>query len=169
VAGTLGLGVAYSAHYSDWMPNQNGVEEGDGVDVVTYDGDPDGVGDAATLEAQAPDGYTGLPANDAWLGVVDDPEQFLANTQYDAYNDCEGDLTCTEIGGASSQADGAPRPVLDLEDVKPGDFSEVTFDFLLCDNPGYVWLDGTLRSASKNGVTEPEADDPDEKEGVVEL
>jgi predicted ribosomally synthesized peptide with SipW-like signal peptide len=164
VAGTLDLGVAYSAHYSDWS-----ADEGEGVDVVMYDGGPDEVGDADALAAQAPDGYTGLPANDAWLIAVDDPGQFLANTQYDSYNDAEGDLVCTEIGGASSQADGAPRPVIDLEDVKPGDFGEITFDFLLCDNPGYVWLEGTLQNASENGVTEPEADDPDEESGVVEL
>jgi plastocyanin len=54
--------------------------------------------------------------------------------------------------------------VIDLGDVKPGDFGEVTFDFALCDNPGYVWFVPTLRSASENGVTEPEADDPDEEE-----
>jgi hypothetical protein len=50
--------------------------------------------------------------------------------------------------------------------VKPGDFGEVTFDFVLCDNPGFVWLNGSLRSAAENGLTEPETDDPDEGEGV---
>jgi hypothetical protein len=54
--------------------------------------------------------------------------------------------------------------VIDIEDVKPGDFGEVTFDFALCDNPGFVWLQGELLSCSENGVTEPEAKDEDENE-----
>jgi hypothetical protein len=118
----------------------------------------------------------GLPANDAWLIAVSDDDpgegqdgdvaaQFLENTQVDSYND--GGLDCPL--DATDQADGIDRPVIDVEDVKPGDFGEVTFDFILCDNPGFVWLDGSLRSASENGLTEPEADDPDELPGEVEL
>jgi hypothetical protein len=38
----------------------------------------------------------------------------------------------------------------------------VTFDFALCDNPGFVWLQGALQSASENGYSEPEAKDEDE-------
>jgi Ca-activated chloride channel family protein len=55
------------------------------------------------------------------------------------------------------------EPLVNLSDVKPGDFGEVTFSFHLCDNPGYVWLNGELIEARENGVTEPEADDPDEE------
>jgi hypothetical protein len=66
--------------------------------------------------------------------------------------------------------DGSPAPLIDLQDVKPGDFGEITFSTHLCDNPGYLWLNmpGGL-TASENGLTEPEADDPDEEEGTVEL
>jgi predicted ribosomally synthesized peptide with SipW-like signal peptide len=63
-----------------------------------------------------------------------------------------------------------PAPLINLQDVKPGDFGEITFSTHLCDNDGYLWMnmpDGL--DASENGVTEPEADDPDEEEGVVEL
>ena len=164
VAGTLDMGVGYSAHYSDWSE-----DEDNGVDVQMYNGPAGETGDSGELPTVNGTEYTGLPSNDAWLIAVDDPDQFLDNTQYESYNDADGDLTCTENGGASSQADGAPKPVIELDDVKPGDFGEITFDFLLCDNPGYVWLNGTLQSASENDVTEPEADDPDEEEGVVEL
>jgi len=59
--------------------------------------------------------------------------------------------------------------IIDIGDVKPGDFGGAQFAFELCDNPGYVWLTGGLRDASENGTTEPEADDPDEEDGVVEL
>jgi predicted ribosomally synthesized peptide with SipW-like signal peptide len=82
-AASAGAGLGTSAYFSD---------------KETFE--KDDVGDAEALAEQAPDGYTGLPANDAWLVAVDDPGQFLANTQYDAYNDAEGDLTCTDIGGA---------------------------------------------------------------------
>ena len=156
VAGTLDVGVGYSAHYSDWSSDEDDGLEGD---VRMPEGQ---VGTADELD---PD-EVGLPANDAWLIAVEDvadAEQFLDNTEYQSFND--GTLDC--IGGeANSQADDEDRPVVDLDDVKPGDFGEVTFDFIICDNPGFVWLDGTLRSASENGLTEPEADDPDEGEGV---
>jgi predicted ribosomally synthesized peptide with SipW-like signal peptide len=166
-AGTLDVGVSYSAHYSDWSD-----DEDTGVPNVRMYGDG-GTGGLGDLN----DDEVGLPANDAWLIAVSDDDdadqgrdgdiaaQFLENTQYDSYN--EGGLECPLDD--ADQADGIGRPVIDLDDVKPGDFGEITFDFILCDNPGFVWLDGTLRSASENGVTEPEADDPDEVEGEVEL
>ncbi|GAB6862253.1 SipW-dependent-type signal peptide-containing protein [Haloplanus litoreus] len=167
-AGTLDMGVGYSAHYSDWSDD----EDVDVPNVRMYagDGDTGGVDDLT-------DNEVGLPANAAWLIAVsdDDPDddgrdgdvaaQFLDNTQYDSYNDDGLDCPLDD----TDQADGIGRPVIKLEDVKPGDFGEVTFDFILCDNPGFVWLDGTLRSASENGLTEPEADDPDEVPGEVEL
>jgi predicted ribosomally synthesized peptide with SipW-like signal peptide len=170
VAGTLDLGVGYTAHYSDWSD-----DEGDGVeDIVMYDGP---AGETGT-ESELPEGdYTGLPANDAWLIAVTDPDQFLDNTLTGVYPENDegeqGPVECVDNGEgaleANVQADEAPKPVIELDDVKPGDFGEVTFDFVLCDNPGYVWVNGELQSASENGVTEPEADDPDEEEGVVEL
>jgi len=147
VAGELDMHAAYSAHYSDWSS-----EEGTGVAVRMWDGPAGTTGSADDLDP----GETGLPLDDAWLIAVDDPETFLANTQYaaDGAADCDPGTDAEELD----------QPVIDLGDVKPGDFGEVTFDFALCDNPGYVWLTPTLRSASENGVTEPEADDPDEEE-----
>jgi predicted ribosomally synthesized peptide with SipW-like signal peptide len=174
-AGTLDLGVAYSAHYSDWSSDEDGSDTestDDDVDVNMYDGPAGTTGTASELTP----GYTGLPANDAWLIEVDDPDQFLTNTEYDSYNDGEEDLICG-ADGATSQADGATNPVVSLGDVKPGDFGEVTFDLELCTNPGYVWMnvpDGY--TADEGGTTEPELDDPDEADGdgeapadVVEL
>jgi predicted ribosomally synthesized peptide with SipW-like signal peptide len=170
-AGTLDLGVGYSAHYSDWMPNEQGTPEDEGVpNVRMWDGPAGTTGGPDDLD---PD-EVGLPSNAAWLIAVSDDtddgtpdtavaEQFLENTEYQSFND--GTLDCVD-GEANSQADDAERPVIALDDVKPGDFGEVTFDFVLCDNPGFVWLDGSLRNASENGVTEPEADDPDEGPGV---
>jgi len=169
VAGTLDLGVAYSAHYSNWSD-----DEDEGVPNVRMWDDPSTTGREEDLEGDE----VGLPANDAWLIAVSDDdtgdsgpdtdvaEMFLENTQYQSYND--GTLDCVD-GEANSQADNEGRPVIDLDDVKPGDFGEVTFDFILCDNPGFVWTNGNLQSANENGTTEPEADDPDEDADRVEL
>jgi plastocyanin len=121
-----------------------------------WEGPPDTTGGPGDLGA----GETGLPTNEAWLIAVDDPDQFLANTEYRA----SGSATCPD----GTDADDLEQPVIDLEDVKPGDFGEVTIDFALCDNPGYVWLQLTGASASENGYTEPERKDDDES-GLVEF
>jgi predicted ribosomally synthesized peptide with SipW-like signal peptide len=50
-------------------------------------------------------------------------------------------------------------PLINLTDVKPGDFGEFTFSAHLCDNPGHLWLqmpDGLTES--ENGLTDPEQD-----------
>jgi len=53
------------------------------------------------------------------------------------------------------------RPVVDLDDVKPGDSGSVSFSLHLFDNPGYIWLNGRLVEARENGHTEPEHEDLD--------
>jgi len=64
-----------------------------------------------------------------------------------------------------------PAPLVSLDDVKPGDFGEVTLSTHLCDNDGYLWLCGELDEdgTSENGVTEPESNAEGEIEGEVEL
>jgi predicted ribosomally synthesized peptide with SipW-like signal peptide len=158
VAGELDMKVGYSAHYSDWSPDEDGSDTDttdDDVTVNMWDGAPDTTGGPGDLT----EGYTGLPTNSAWLIEVDDPEQFLDNTQTSP-DSADGTVACDAEG--QTDADDLPQPVIELDDVKPGDFGEVTFDFRLCDNPGYVWLQGGLVSASENGYTEPELEDPDE-------
>ncbi|MFC6989067.1 VWA domain-containing protein [Haloplanus sp. GCM10025708] len=54
------------------------------------------------------------------------------------------------------------KPLVSLDDVKPGDFGELTLSFHLCDNPGYVWMQGELLANAENGLTEPESKDPQE-------
>ncbi|AXG07376.1 hypothetical protein DU500_13610 [Haloplanus rubicundus] len=154
-AGTLDLGVGYSVHYSDWSD-----DEGTGISEVNmYDGAAGETGGVSDLES----GHTGLPTNDAWLISVPDGEvdAFLDNTETSSLDNggCDGIEAATNADGESA--------LISLGDVKPGDFGEVTFDLELCTNPGYVWInnpDGY--TADENGTTEPEADDPDEGEGV---
>ncbi|HKL29698.1 MAG TPA: vWA domain-containing protein [Natrialbaceae archaeon] len=54
------------------------------------------------------------------------------------------------------------KPLIYLDDVKPGDFGEATLSFHLCDNPGYVWMFADNVEWAENGFTEPELKDPDE-------
>ncbi|SDY10239.1 vWA domain-containing protein [Halobellus clavatus] len=87
-----------------------------------------------------------------------------------AYADLESE-TIGRTQNADTYADGAEDPVLPLiniGDVKPGDFGEITFSLHLCDNDGYVWMNADNVAADENGVMEPESSE--EVEGdVVEL
>jgi len=67
--------------------------------------------------------------------------------------------TIGEVDGETEE----PYPLVYLEDVKPGDFGELTLSFHLCDNPGYVWLQAENFSQSGGATTEPEPT-PDEGE-----
>jgi predicted ribosomally synthesized peptide with SipW-like signal peptide len=187
-AGELDLVVDWEEHYSDWSD-----DEAEGLEFPVLmdapgDGDPD-----------VP--YVGLPdpQNPLIYVAASDLPTFMDNTSIEAYPDPdddgvqnlpEGYVVCEDGAntpdGLDPTTDGALRtqnadtydaetetikPLVAIDDVKPGDFGELTLSFHLCDNPGYVWLQGALDEelTSENGVTEPEADDPDEEEGVVEL
>jgi predicted ribosomally synthesized peptide with SipW-like signal peptide len=138
-AGELDMKVSWAEHYSDWSPDE--AEFASMADGELVVDDREGFMNA-TLQEQFPD---------------DGTRQAIESGDTDP---------CEALADVPDDLDG---PVIDIADVKPGDFGEVTFDFALCDNPGYVWLNGSLRDASENGLTEPEADDPDEEAGVVEL
>ncbi|MFB6101770.1 MAG: YncE family protein, partial [Haloplanus sp.] len=61
--------------------------------------------------------------------------------------------------------DDRPRPLIDLDDVKPGDSGEVTVSLHLFDNPGYLDMVGRLLENAEDGLTESEGDDPGENGG----
>jgi predicted ribosomally synthesized peptide with SipW-like signal peptide len=147
-AGELDMHIGWESHYSDWSPDEDDGLEGD-----------------VTMGNDQP---VGLPTqNSSLISVANtsDAQQFLNNTEVDQFPN--GTTTfddAAEMNGCDVLADGADESpvIVDLEDVKPGDFGEVTFSFALCDNPGFVWMNGGLVEARENGLTEPEADDPDE-------
>jgi predicted ribosomally synthesized peptide with SipW-like signal peptide len=87
-------------------------------------------------------------------GLTKEQVETLFRAQFADVPDDLGSDTRTE----SSRGD----PLIDLDDVKPGDFGEVTFSFHLFNNPGYIWLDAELVDADENGYTEPELKDEDE-------
>ncbi|WP_245944452.1 cupredoxin domain-containing protein [Haloplanus salinus] len=139
VAGTLDMKAAYSVHYLDWS-----ADELDGID-------DDAVTTTGPMTEFDP-GPRSLPGIE--FATEGDRQQFLANTLVHA----DGDASCPD----GTDADDLQRPVVELDDLKPGDHGEVTFDLALCDNPGYVWLGVADATAAENGYTEPERDDPDE-------
>ncbi|MFB6175723.1 MAG: hypothetical protein ABEI99_01015 [Halobaculum sp.] len=122
-----------------------------------------------------------------------DLDRFMANTGVEAYPDPDDDglqnappsyAPCRDGANSPDALDprgddalrtrssdtfdasaGTPEPLVALDDVKPGDFGEVTLSVRLCDNPGYVWLTGGLVADDENGVVEPETADPQEGAG----
>jgi hypothetical protein len=132
-AGEVDTKVGWESHYSDWS-------------------------EAEAEHAHVEDGAL----------VVDDREGFLNATRQRQFPD-ERTRRALVAGDAdpcetfADVPDDIRRPLIDLTDVKPGDFGLVTFDVLLCDTPGYVWLTGALDEASENRRSEPEPDDPDEE------
>jgi predicted ribosomally synthesized peptide with SipW-like signal peptide len=189
VAGELDLKVDWEEHYSDWSPDEvEGLEFEpvmDLADIPTTD-----PGDLL-LDPTDPDNWIAFPAGfgDLLYVWVGDVGQFMENTVVDAYPDADGDglqdtiMTRQQIrtdpeyafyseeekeriyreqfADVPDDLQGRP-PLIALEDVKPGDFGEVTLSLHLFDNPGYIWLTGELVEAAENDHTEPEAKDPQE-------
>jgi predicted ribosomally synthesized peptide with SipW-like signal peptide len=182
-AGELDLLVDWEEHYSDWSD-----DEGTRGETVWMPTDADVPADAvpvptaadpmryvaadhlpAFMDATATEAFPDTDAN----GVADDGLQDAVPTD----DEC-GYLrqSLREAGGWVSPLDSAARTngtvngqttapgdrLVEISDVKPGDFGEVTFSLHLCGNPGYVWVTGELGANLENGLTEPEADDPDE-------
>ncbi|MFC7133590.1 MULTISPECIES: LamG domain-containing protein [Salinibaculum] len=166
VAGSLDMKVAATEYYSDWSADEAALA-GMAADPASTD-----------IRLPAPEGLDGAQDIALDLNDVDDEnpdiyEQFVTaistNEEGDSYSRVNGGISAASGGlcGTDSDADGPV--IIDIGDVKPGDFGGAQFAFELCDNPGYVWLQGALRGASENGVTEPEGEDQDEMDGVVEL
>jgi predicted ribosomally synthesized peptide with SipW-like signal peptide len=133
----------------------------DGLDMEPLDGQPialnfvnsqDAFWDATSIEAFPDSDGDGIQDLDAIRDICD----------YDA--DLDGVLSddLRTSGTVEGQTTNPGDPLVNLEDVKPGDFGEITFSLHLCDNPGYVWLTSDLVDADENGNTEPEAADEDE-------
>jgi predicted ribosomally synthesized peptide with SipW-like signal peptide len=125
----------------------------------TYDG-PDGLVPVNAYPDHDGDGLQSLSDDDEYSLEEPGPIDL-------ACEDLEsGDELPEDVFEAPNRSAGGPiedqDSLVSLGDVKPGDTGEITFSLHLCDNPGYVWLQGGLVSASENGVTEPEADSPDE-------
>jgi predicted ribosomally synthesized peptide with SipW-like signal peptide len=132
--------------------------------------------DAAALEAYPDSTDTGLVDSadeleslgyDVCVHGADTPEDLDPTVEPSTLDPTVDDSFKTEGTGlrtnnADTVTEGEPNPLINISDVKPGDFGELTISAHLCDNDGYLALVGGLESASENGTTEPERKDPDE-------
>lgn len=65
------------------------------------------------------------------------------------------EFACVEIATFDEPSfDPNDDALIELDDVKPGDSGEITFGIKLCDNPGYIWLNGELVDESDGGHPE---------------
>jgi len=185
-AGTLDMKVDWEEHYSDWSEDEDDPADSADPELDVQMDEPD---DPSSYTAFPPgvEAFDGV-ADDSFVNGDpllyvhdDDVDQFMDNTSIDAFPDSDDDgvqddfdetAACDVLsdvgnddpglGSDMRTADSVGDPLIDLGDVKPGDFGEVTLSFHLCDNPGYVWMNADNVEARENGLTEPEADDPDE-------
>jgi len=183
VAGSLDVKVDWEEHYSDWSPDEAQfarmssfedadyvlpapVDNPDALDILLeFLGDDkaqarDDLWNATAVEAY-PDGFLNGGEQDGLQDEFDD--EFACELLTDVGPDDPGLYSVLRTQGTfGGQTTEPGDPLIDIEDVKPGDFGEVTFSFHLCDNPGYVWMNGQLVSAAENDHTEPEREDPQE-------
>jgi len=158
-AGSLDLKVAWQAHYSDRRGAERSfarmVQPGETPDLrlpPAENGQP-----IELVFIDAPGDEDGA---DSRPEAMDGGRQFLRNTLVERAN---GGLFDGGTDLCGSSADVPDDEVLfELSDLKPGDFGFGLFGLELCSNPGFLWLTGGISSANENGLTEPEADDPDE-------
>jgi predicted ribosomally synthesized peptide with SipW-like signal peptide len=184
VAGDLDLKVDWEEHYSDWSEDES---EGVG-EVVMTDGDPTnvpagyvGLPDPATPLLAVPSEDLGTfmdnTAVEAYPDTDDDGVQEpFAQTPGETTPEgvgyiCEDGADTPEdldpdggTGLRTTKGPDSPRgeATVDIEDVKPGDFGELTLSYHLCTNDGFVWLQADDVGSAENGYTEPERKDEDE-------
>jgi predicted ribosomally synthesized peptide with SipW-like signal peptide len=166
-AGELDMKVAATEYYSDWSADEAQFAGMAATDVETDIRLPAGANqsDAQDIALDLDDDYSG----DVYAAFFDALSTDENGTPYNRVNGGVAAATDDGLCDDTPEADADGPVIIDISDVKPGDFGGAQFAFELCDNPGYVWLTGGLDSASEGGTTEPERDDPDEESGVVEL
>jgi len=185
-AGTLDMKVDWEEHYSDWSDDEDDPANSADPELDIQMDEP-GSPENYTAFPPGVEAFGGVAGDDFINGDPllyvhnDDVGQFMDNTSVEAYPDTGDDgvqddfdesnacNVLADVGNDDGGLDSDDRtqgsrgdPLINLGDVKPGDFGELTLSFHLCDNPGYVWMNASNVSAAENGLTEPEADDPDE-------
>jgi len=158
-AGELALSVTWQQLYhgapQTTRPGDYGTA---GRPFVNAHPDHDGDGlQSFVREGESPDAYATLS------GDEDDGER--AQAAVDGEN-----LTfaCDEIS-TFGDPEFAPNEeaLIELDDVKPGDCGEITFGLKLCDNPGYIWLQGLLAHEESGDHPDGDAGEPQLADEIV--
>jgi predicted ribosomally synthesized peptide with SipW-like signal peptide len=171
-AGELDLKVDWEEHYS--YPQLYGFDDPAATldvtrtepdDTSTYVGMPDPEDPVVWVHESDLDAYMSNTAIEAYPDPDDDGEQEIETDSF-SYEPCSDGADLAEdldVSGLRTdnehtdpEGDGGSPPLIQLQDVKPGDFGEFTLSFHLCDNPGYVWLQAANFSESEGTDTEPE-------------
>ncbi|GAB7092983.1 hypothetical protein JCM30237_01350 [Halolamina litorea] len=140
---SAGAGLGTTAYFSDTESFSGNTLQAGSLDLkldykASYDG-PNGM----ELIGQAP---TEQQLIDQYGEVIEGPLTWEERADLGFACDTEGLI------------DGEAMPVFDLDDVKPGDYGEVTMSFHICDNPAHVYFRGNVYEDMENGLTEPEAE-----------
>ena len=178
-AGTLDLTIDWEEHYYNSRDLTGDLDvlfelpTGDGA--TEYVGIPDPTDPLLWVHSEDLTDFMMATSIEAFPDQDDDGWQDREWMGGDEFDPCE-DLSSLPAGLESDyrteatingQTTAPGDALVMLDDLKPGDFGELTLSFHLCDNPGFVWATGELVSADENGVTEPEA--AVDEEDVVEL
>jgi predicted ribosomally synthesized peptide with SipW-like signal peptide len=178
-AGELDLKVDWEEHYSypqiyegfeDPTVGPEGadlrVTRSEPEDTSGYVGLPDPEDPVVWVHEDDLGTYMSNTAIEAFPDPDNDGEQEVEYGGF-SYDPCSdgGDLPedltpveddATRTANADTMGEEGHASLINLTDVKPGDFGELTFSFHLCDNPGYVWLQAA--NFSESGGANPEAE-----------
>jgi len=171
------LMAADSDQYLETYPDDYvGLPTPENALVAIPEGDVGAFFDAAATEAYPDtddDGRVDYPGGyDVCVHGADTPADLDPTADPNSLDPSVDDAFLREGTGLRTNGDdtvagGTPKPLISVEDLKPGDFGEVTLSTHLCDNDGYLWLSATQRSESDNSQTEPERTDPNENDGLA--
>jgi predicted ribosomally synthesized peptide with SipW-like signal peptide len=184
-AGELDLKVDWEEHYS--YPQLYGFDDPEnGLDYGVHRSEPDepdnyvGMPDPSNPQVWVHEDDLGTYMMNTSIEAFPDPNHDgVQEVEYEDFTympceqgaDLEEDLTPGDMGTATRTdnpstvgAEDEPKSLISLEDVKPGDFGELTLSFHLCDNPGYVWLQAMGFSEAENGINDPEGEVDDTPE-----
>ncbi|MGM0590713.1 MAG: VWA domain-containing protein [Halobacteriota archaeon] len=142
VAGELDLKVDWQHMY--WGPEEGSVYGTAGMPYVNAYPDVDGDGMQDTVLTRAE------------IAAAD--QSLTAEAVEQQYREQFADVP-----------DDYADPVISLDDVKPGDHGCLGISVHLFDNPGYIWLGGSLVEESENGQNEPESKVDPTADGPGEL
>ena len=150
---SAGAGLGTTAYFNDTESFAGNTMQAGRLDLMldykaTYDG-PNGM----ELVGQAP---TEQQLIDQYGEVIEGPLTWEQRADVGFACDTEGLINGDEM------------PIFELDDVKPGDWGEVTMSLHICDNPAHVFFRGTVHEDMENGQSEPEAE-VDESTDVGEL
>ncbi|MFC5277886.1 VWA domain-containing protein [Halorubrum rubrum] len=185
-AGELDLKVDWEEHYWDDFDVGVDVDHVDSAEEVGDDqvGLPDPENPMIAVSEEDLETFMDGTAIEAFPDPNDDGVQEMSLEEQEfSYQPCEHGADMAEhldpTNGYRSDtddtmgSDGTPLPLVNLDDVKPGDFGELTLSLHLCDNPGYVWLQAADVNESGGANPEPEREaegddenDPDLAENV---